>query len=96
MSFYLHPDAEAELLAAIAYYEEIRTDLGHDFAVEVYSAIQRAVSMPESWALIDANIRRSLVSRFPYGVLYSEVNDKIYILAVMNLHRNPDYWKSRC
>ena len=95
MSFYLHPDAEAELLAAIAYYEEIRTDLGHDFAVEVYSAIQRAVSMPESWALIDANIRRSLVSRFPYGVLYSEVNDKIYILAVMNLHRSPEYWKDR-
>jgi len=96
MSFYLHPDAEAELLKAIAYYEEIRTDLGHDFSLEVYSAIQRAVSMPKSWTLIDVNIRRSLVSRFPYGILYSEVNNKIYILAVMNLHRNPDYWKDRC
>lgn len=96
MSFYFHPEAEIELQDAINYYEDIRTDLGHDFVVEVYSAIQRAVSMPESWALIGDNIRRSLVSRFPYGVLYSEVNNKIYILAVMNLHRQPDYWKDRC
>lgn len=96
MSFYFHPDAEAELRYAINYYKGIRPDLGHDFAVEVYSAIQRAVSMPESWSLIDVDIRRSLVARFPYGVLYSEVNNKIYILAVMNLHRNPDYWKDRC
>ena len=95
MSFYFHPDAESEFQEAINYYEDIRADLGHDFAVEVYAAIQRAVSMPESWMLIDANIRRSLVARFPYGVLYSEVNNKIYILAVMNLHRQPNYWKER-
>ncbi len=95
MSFYFHPEAESELQDAINYYEGIRADLGHDFAVEVYSAIQRAVSMPESWALIDTDIRRSLVSRFPYGVLYSKANNKIYILAVMNLHRQPDYWKDR-
>lgn len=51
--------------------------------------------MPKSWALIDTDIRRSLVSSFPYGVLYSEMNNKIYIVAVMNLHRDPDYWKDR-
>ena len=48
MSFYFHSDAEAELLAGIKYYEGIRADLGHDFALEVYSAVQRAVSMPET------------------------------------------------
>jgi len=35
------------------------------------------------------------VKRFPYGVLYSEEADGIFILAVMNLHRAPDYWKRR-
>lgn len=49
MSFYFHPAAESELQDAINYYEDIRTDLVHDFAVEVYSAIQRAVSMPKFW-----------------------------------------------
>ena len=95
MSFYFHPDAETELQESINYYEEIRAGLGYDFAIEIYSAIQRAESMPKSWTLIDENIRRSLVVRFPYGVLYSEANSGIYILAVMNLHRQPDYWKYR-
>ena len=96
MSFYFHPEAEAELQDAINYYADINVDLGYDFALEVYSAIQRAVAMPKSWSLIDRDIRRSLVSRFPYGVLYSEVDNKIHILAVMNLHRQPDCWKQRC
>lgn len=40
MSFYFHPEAESELQDAISYYEGIRSDLGYDFAVEVYLAIQ--------------------------------------------------------
>lgn len=27
--------------------------------------------------------------------LYSIESDRVYILAVMHLHRHPDYWKSR-
>ena len=32
MSFYFHHEAEIELQDAINYYEDIRIDLGHDFA----------------------------------------------------------------
>jgi len=95
MNFSFHPDAEVEFNEAIDYYEEIEHGLGFDFANEVYSAIQRSVSLPKAWAVIDGDIRRSLVNRFPYGVLYSQESNGIYILAVMNLHRHPDYWKDR-
>jgi len=95
MSFYFHPEAEIELQQAINYYEDIRENLGHDFAIETYAAIARAESYPKSWTLIDKNIRRSLVARFPYGILYSDSEKGIYILAVMNLHRKPDYWQDR-
>ncbi|KOR28141.1 plasmid stabilization protein, partial [Achromatium sp. WMS1] len=35
--------------------------------------------------------------RFPYGILYRETLDAngIFIIAVMNLHRKPGYWKYR-
>lgn len=95
MNFSFHPEAEIEFNEAIDYYENINSNLGFDFANEVYSAIQRSVSLPKAWAIIDDDIRRSLVNRFPYGILYSEHNNGIYILAVMNLHRHPDYWKDR-
>ena len=95
MKFAFHPQAEAELNDAIEYYEEIEPGLGYDFATEVYAAIQRSVTLPKAWPVIDGEIRRSLVSRFPYGVLYAEGDERIDIVAVMNLHRHPDYWKHR-
>ena len=95
MSYRFHPEAEAELNLSIDYYESIEPGLGYDFAIEVYDTIQRVVDFPKAWTILDGDVRRSLVKRFPYGVLYSEESGGILILAVMNLHRAPDYWKHR-
>lgn len=95
MIYSFHPDAEEEFNKAIEYYEEIEAGLGYDFAVEVYSTIQRSVAYPKAWSILEGEIRRSLVRRFPYGVLYSEGQEGLFIVAVMNLHRDPDYWKKR-
>jgi plasmid stabilization system protein ParE len=95
MSFSFHPEAEDEFNKAIDYYEDIEPGLGYDFALEVYTTIKRSVEFPKAWAVLDGDVRRSLVRRFPYGVLYSEEPKEIFVVAVMNLHREPDYWKNR-
>lgn len=95
MKYSFHPEAEDEFNKAIDYYEQIDSGLGYDFALEVYSTIKRSVELPKAWAMIDNPIRRSLVKRFPYGILYSEAPEGISIIAVMHLHRRPDYWKHR-
>jgi len=95
MSFSFHPEAEDEFNNAIDYYEDIEPGLGYDFALEVYSTIQRSIEFPKAWAILEGKVRRSLVRRFPYGVLYSEEPRGVYILAVMDLHRHPGYWKNR-
>ena len=95
MSFRLHPEAARELRKAFDYYEDIESGLGYDLYVEVYSAIQRAVAYPLAWPALDGEIRRALVRRFPYGVLYSEEDGGLLVIAVMNLHREPDYWRDR-
>lgn len=96
MSFQFHPDAEVELNQAIDYYSSIEVALGYDFATEIYAAIKRAEQTPEAWAILDGEVRRSLAHRFAYGVLYSnEAGGGIYVVAVMHLHRKPDYWKER-
>ena len=95
MNVLFHPDAEAELNAAIDYYEDIEKGLGYDFSLEIFSALERIMAFPKAWLVIEDGIRRSLVRRFPYGILYAEEKDKIYIVAVMNLHRDPEYWKHR-
>jgi plasmid stabilization system protein ParE len=95
MNYRFHPEAEAEFAEAIDFYEEKERGLGFDFAAEVHSAIERIVAFPSAWPAVEGDVRRSLIRRFPYGILYSVEQEGIYILAVMHLHRNPEYWKSR-
>lgn len=95
MKVSFHPEAEEEFKIAIAYYEGKRIGLGYDFAVEIYDAINRAQAFPGAWPVIDAKIRRSLVRRFPFGVLYLEGPQELFVVAIMNLHRDPEYWQRR-
>lgn len=95
MSFSFHPDAEKELNTAIDYYEALEVGLGYDFALEIHSTLKRTVAFPRAWAVLDGDVRRSLVRRFPFGVLYSMEEEEIFVVAIMNLHRSPGYWKHR-
>lgn len=96
MNYYFHPEADAELNHATKYYEKCAVALGLDFAIEVFSSIERIIAHPKAWPVLEDDIRRCQTRRFPYGVLYSiEPNGKIYILAIMHLQRSPEYWKSR-
>lgn len=95
MNFAFHPEADEEFVAAVAYYEDCEPGLGLDFSREVYSTIRNALDYRDMWPEVEAEVRRCLVHRFPYGVLYSIEPYGIFILAVMHLHRAPDYWKDR-
>lgn len=95
MRYVFHPAAEVELSEAVEWYDTRETGLGLDFAAQVYAAIQRALAFPLAWQVMGGDIRRTLVHRFPYGVLYVPEQDQISIIAVMHLHRQPDYWRNR-
>jgi hypothetical protein len=45
--------------------------------------------------MIEDDVRRYLIKRFPYGIYYTLENDAVIIWAVKHLHRNPDYWQHR-
>ena len=49
MSYSFHPEAEKEFLKAIDYYEERQSDLGFDFAVEVYATIGWNRKPEQTW-----------------------------------------------
>lgn len=95
MNVIFHKDAEAELNDAADFYEARRRGLGMALVSEVYLAIQRIQHYPLAWPVMEHTIRRALVRRFPYGIIYIARNDCIYILAVMHLHRSPNYWETR-
>lgn len=95
MKYSFHPAAEKELNDAIDYYNECQNDLGLEFVKEVYSAIRNILSFPHAWPPLSTNTRRCLVNRFPYGVIYQATGNEIFIIAMMQLNREPGYWKNR-
>ncbi len=95
MNYAFHPEAEAELNAGIDWYESRERGLGLDFATEVEAAVQRALSFPHAWPVMLGDIRRALVHRFPYGVLYAQEPLRVFVIAVMHLRRHPSYWHDR-
>jgi hypothetical protein len=94
-SISFHPEAEVEFTGDIEYYEGCELGIGYDFSIEIFTCIQNIVKYPTAWPSMEENIRRCLVNRFPYGVIYSVEHDAVSILAVMHLRRHPDYWKNR-
>ena len=62
---------------------------------EVEESVRKIQGKPETFPVYRGQVRRKLVSKFPYGILYRADSTGIRILAVMHLHRRPGYWQSR-
>jgi plasmid stabilization system protein ParE len=71
--------------------------LGYQCAIEIIAAVERIKANPGMCPIMDHQVRRCLVHRFPYSVIYSvdEQKSELLILAVMHLHRQPGYWSDR-
>ncbi|MGI8820955.1 MAG: type II toxin-antitoxin system RelE/ParE family toxin [Chthoniobacterales bacterium] len=87
--------AHAELQAAAVYYEREQRGLGRRFAIAVEETVTRVCRQPSVYRIVEADIRKCRVRRFPYAVIFREQTDSIQVLAVMHLHRQPGYWRER-
>lgn len=91
----MHPEAREELLAAIDYYSDAEPGLGMAFYTEIESAIELIEGYPDLWIEIGGGIRRCLVRRFPYAILYTRETSRIFIYAIMHTKHEPGYWRNR-
>ena len=87
--------AQSEFLDAKEYYEIERSGLGKIFEKEIRQGIEKIKKFPEAWSVERPEIRRFILHKFPYKILYSIQKDEILILAFAHSHRKPDYWDER-
>ena len=90
-----HPEAQDEFISAAQFYESQAGGLGLDFILTVQRTYERLLEFPATGPPFGRRLRRLLVPKFPYGLLYRVEPERIYIIAVMPLHRRPGYWRSR-
>ena len=88
-------EALADYISAGQYYNRQLPGLGDAFADEIETGVQQILAAPFTWRTVEDDVRRYLISRFPYGLYYTIENDVAVIWAVKHLHRDPDYWQER-
>ena len=87
--------ARQELDDATQYYEMEYQGLGKRFREEVRKAAKRISEYPEAWSVERGDVRKCILHKFPYKLLYSVEIDHVFIIAVAHQHRKPDYWVER-
>jgi len=90
-----HPEADAEMMSAAKFYETQQKDLGKRFLASVQDALNRIQVNPLLYREIEDGVRRCLTMTFPFGIVFRIMSDQFVIIAVMHLHRDPEYWKKR-
>jgi toxin ParE1/3/4 len=91
----LHPQADTEFLHAQQRYTDVSATLGRRFYDEITSVFRRVIEHPLRYKQFDPPARRLFANGFPYAVIYVARPDAIWIIAVMHVRREPDYWKGR-
>lgn len=93
------PEAEAELRAAAEWYDD-RAGLGDELAAEVRAATTRIAAAPEAFAPARGvrsglRAREAPVTRFPYRVIFVELDEEVRVVALAHERRRPGYWRRR-
>lgn len=94
-SIHLHDEAQSEFLEAVQWYSERSREAAERFITEFREASQRACETPELYGEIMDDIRLVRLNHFPWGLVYRIERERIHVLAVMHLHREPGYWIDR-
>lgn len=89
------PEARRELASAVAHYDSEFPDLGQELAREAKRLCLLITESPLSGMEIRRGIRRRLLRRFPYAILYATDSVGVLVIAVMHQRRRPDHWRRR-
>ncbi len=87
--------AKQELEDAIRHYDLKLLGLGTKFKDEVRKAVLQIIEYPHAWSIERGDVRKCLLHKFPYKILYSVEDDHIFVIAVAHQHQKPNYWVER-
>jgi plasmid stabilization system protein ParE len=91
----IRPAAQAELDAAAAWYEGQQPGLGAALVAAVQQVFDTITTTPQRYPIVHADVRETVVPRFPYCVYYRERAGRVVVIAVFHTSRDPSVWQSR-
>ncbi len=92
MHLVFRPEAQKELLDAMAWYEERAVGLGFEFARAVDVAVERIRRMPLTFPALQDGFRHLMTRKFPYSVIYRATESEIVVVSCFHHRRRPGSW----
>lgn len=84
----LSPDALVHLTSAIWWYQNKGANLAFRFSAEAEKTLLRIARNPYQFRLLDSEVRRALMTRFPYAIYFTLKGDNIIVIAVFHQRRS--------
>ena len=91
----LRPEAMAEMAEAAAWYAVHGLELDAAFLDEVSRVIGMIRASPHRYPVVEGDIRRAVLKRFPYAVLFRAREDEVVVIACFHGRRDPEEWRRR-
>jgi plasmid stabilization system protein ParE len=89
------PEAEDDLVQARAWYSQISPALADRFSRAVDDGCRLIVQQPLAWPLRAGELRKLVLKRFPYSLLFRVRGDTVTVAAVAHHKRRPGFWRDR-
>ena len=89
------PGAEADIVSAYRWYQQIDPNLAFRFTLETFATLRRIKTFPYQFPIIRGTTRRALLKRFPYSIFFSLNNDGLFVIAVVHQRRSETIWMDR-
>jgi toxin ParE1/3/4 len=77
------------------WYQDRRGGLGDEFLAAVAETLEAIQRQPAAAALEHRDVRRRLLNRFPYGLYYRLIDERIVVVACFHAKRHPRVWHGR-
>ena len=90
-----HEEVVSEFLAAVEWYLARNELVASRFVQQITHAVQFIAQAPQRWPSYSHGTRKFVLRRFPFLLVYRELESAVQILAVAHAHRRPGYWKTR-
>jgi plasmid stabilization system protein ParE len=85
----------AEVAAAADWYAERGLELDRAFLDEVSRVLGHVRTSPGRYSVIEGDIRRAVLRRFPYVILFRALEHEVVVIACFHGRRDPDEWRTR-
>ena len=88
----VRPRARLQIAEATDWYDSQTTGLGEDFLHAFENTLESICRNPYQYEVLRGDLRRAVLHRFPYLVIYAVSEDEVIVLRCVHAHRDPQRW----